>query len=331
MPRLVGVLRRSPTATVGVALVLLLTVVAALAPWLTTAAPEYQFDTVAGKLLAPGSERFVFDFAGDRLSILAERAQRTGDRAEIIRRGRTESFPLAEVANLLPDGSFERRTFPLGTDRLGRDLWSRIVFGARVSLSIGLLSALVALAIGLLVGSLAAIGGPLVDGLLMRLVDTFLALPRLFLLIALVAVLSPGRWAIVAILGGTTWMPISRLVRAEILGLKERNFIHAARGLGQHPLAILRRHLLPNALTPALVQTGLMIGGMILAESSLSFLGLGVPEPFPSWGQMIADITGGPVRRWWMAAFPGFAIVLTVIAFNLLTDGLRDALDPRHR
>jgi len=164
----------------------------------------------------------------------------------------------------------------------------------------------------------------------MRAVDAALALPRLFLILALVALLHPGLVAIVLILGGTSWMQISRLVRAEILSLKERDFVVAARAIGQTPLRILTRHLLPNALTPVLVQVGLLVGDVILAESTLSFLGLGVPPPVPSWGNLIADGSDRLLQAWWLATFPGLAIVLTVVAFNLLADGLRDALDP-HR
>jgi peptide/nickel transport system permease protein len=233
------------------------------------------------------------------------------------------------VVNLGADGEPPRRFFLLGTDRFSRDLWSRLVWGGRVSLAVGLLAAALSLTLGLLVGAAAAVGGPVIDAVLMRTVDAALALPRLFLILAIVALLHPGLGTVILILGGTTWMMTSRLVRAEILGLAQRDFVVAARAIGQTPLRILTRHLLPNALTPVLVEVGLLVGDVIVVESTLSFLGLGVPPPTPSWGNLIADGGDRLIQAWWLATFPGLAIVITVIAFNLVADGLRDALDPR--
>jgi peptide/nickel transport system permease protein len=321
--------RLNPTLAAGLALAGALALAAAAAPWLAAADPTHPFDAAAGKRLPPGASRFVVEFHGGRLPVLAERAERRGGELVLDRLGREEALPAAAVANLGADGLPPRRTFVLGTDRLGRDLWARLVHGARVSLAVGLLATALALTLGVAVGCAAALGGGGADAVLMRLVDLVLAFPRLFLLIAVVALLQPAGWAIVLVLGGTAWMVICRLVRAEILALKRRDFVTAARAIGQRPLAILCRHLLPNAVTPALVAGGLLVGDVILTEAALSFLGLGVPEPAPTWGKAIADVWAGPYESWWVALFPGLAIALTVIAFNLIADGLRDTLDVR--
>lgn len=320
---------RNPALAVGLALLAGLVVAAAAAPLLTSADPERPFDAAAGKHLTPGAERRVIELADGRLPLLAEAVERRGDELVLHRLGREQTLPAAAVANLGPDGLPPRRTFLLGTDHLGRDLWARLVYGARVSLAVGLLATGLALTLGVAIGCAAAAGPGAVDALLMRLVDLVLAFPRLFLLIAVVAVLRPGGVAIILVLGATGWMLPARLVRAEILSLKRRDFVVASRAMGQHPLAILGRHLLPNAIAPALVAAGLLVGDVILAESALSFLGLGVPDPAPTWGKMISDIRFGPLDRWWLAVFPGLAIAATVIAFNLLADGLRDLLDVR--
>jgi peptide/nickel transport system permease protein len=248
-------------------------------------------------------------------------------------RERSEILPEEAVINLTGQGVADHRRFLLGTDHLGRDLWARLLYGGRISLLIGAVSVLLALTLGVAVGSAAALGGRVLDAVLMRLVDAFLAFPWIFLIITLSALFSPGLGPLVLILGGTGWMAISRLLRAEILGLKPREFVLAARALGQHPFAIYWRHLLPNAFTPVLIQATLLVGNVILAESSLSFLGLGVQPPMASWGNMVADGRSPSVlfSAWWIALFPGAAISLTVIAINLLGDGLRDVFDPRRR
>jgi peptide/nickel transport system permease protein len=228
-------------------------------------------------------------------------------------------------------GVADRRVFLLGSDEFGRDVTSRLLYGARVSLAVGLLSVLLAWTVGVSLGSMAALGGPLCDASIMRGVDALLAFPWLFLMIALSALLHPGTATTICILGATGWMAISRLTRAELRSLQRREFVLAARAMGQRPLAVLFRHLLPNAMTPVLVQCTLQIGNLILLESSLSFLGLGVQPPTPSWGSMLADAYASPPAAWWLAVFPGAALALAVIAFNLLGDELRDALDPRWR
>jgi peptide/nickel transport system permease protein len=315
---------------VGAALIALLIAAALAAPLLTPADPAEQLDPVAGRYLPPGSHRAVVRLAGGG-TLLADRVERLDGAVTVERLGRVVTLPAAEVVSPAPGQPAESRLFLLGTDRFGRDLWSRLVYGTRVSLAVGLLTALLALSIGVVVGAAAGIGGPLADGVLMRAVDAMVAMPRMFLVVAVVALFRPGGWAIVGILGATGWMTISRLLRAELLALQKRPFVLAARGLGLSPFQILRRHLLPNALTPVLVQTGLLVGDAILAESTLSFLGLGIPPPAPSWGNLIAEGQSRLIGAWWLATFPGLAIVVTVVAFNLVVDGLRDRLDPRSR
>lgn len=329
MPRSRSAFRRNPLLAAGGAILAVLTVLAVAAPLFAPADPAEQLDPVAGRYLPPGSRRFVLSFADGR-SLLADRADRRGDEVVIERLGRTELHPAAQLVNLDRDGRPPARPFLLGTDRFSRDLWSRLLYGARISLAVGLLAAALATTLGLAVGAAAAVGGPLTDTVLMRSVDAVLAVPRLFLVLAMVSLFRPGIVAIVVILGVTGWMPVSRLVRAEILSLQQREFILAARAIGQTPWKILTRHLLPNALTPVVVQTGLLIGDVIVAESTLSFLGLGIPPPAPSWGGLIAEGSDQLIGAWWLATFPGLAIVATVIAFNLVADGLRDTLDPRH-
>lgn len=327
MPRVRG--RQVPPALLwGAFLVALLIAVAALAPLLAPYDPSEQLDPAAALNRPPGTELAAVHLADGRWR-LADKVRRVPEGLEVQRLGRTEVFPFSEVLNLTPDGVADRRLFLLGSDRFGRDLLSRILYGARVSLAVGGLSMLLALTLGLAVGSAAALGGRWLDAVLMRGVDAFMAFPWLYLMIALAAFLRPGPAAVVGLMGATAWMRISRLIRAELLSLREREFIMAARAIGQHPLRILWRHLLPNALAPALVQATLMVGNIILLEASLSFLGLGIQPPTPSWGNLVSEGRDVLIQAWWIAAFPGAALAITVISFNLLNDGLRDALDPR--
>ncbi|HEX5758491.1 MAG TPA: ABC transporter permease, partial [Thermoanaerobaculia bacterium] len=260
---------------------------------------------------------------------LADRVERTSGGLRVERLGRVERLPAASVRNLADGGVADRRVFVLGSDRFGRDVLSRLLHGARVSLGIGLLAVLVAITLGVAVGAAAATGGPWVDAVLMRAVDALLAFPWLFLLLALSALFRPGALLLVLLLGATAWMEVSRLVRAEVLGLRGRDYVLAARGIGQRPPVILLRHLLPGALPPVLVRGALLAGQVILVESALSFLGLGIQPPTASWGNMVAEGRDVLTAAWWLAAFPGAAIALTVIALNLLGDRLRDLLDPR--
>ncbi len=219
---------------------------------------------------------------------------------------------------------------PFGTDSLGRDMVTRILYGGRISLSIGVLAMTVALLLGTLVGGVAGYYGGLVDGVLMRFVDMMYSFPRLFVLI-LFAVLFGGNFlTIVLILGAFSWLTVSRLVRASFLSLKPRGFVEAARGLGVPNGDIIVRHILPNALAPIIVAATLGVANAIIAESTLSFLGLGIQPPTPSWGWLLKDAQPDLAVAWWTAFFPGLAIFLAVVSINFVGDGLRDALDPRH-
>jgi peptide/nickel transport system permease protein len=221
--------------------------------------------------------------------------------------------------------------YPLGTDDLGRDVLTRILYGARISLLVGFVAVGIATAIGIVLGALAGYYGRWVDATLMRFVDIMLCFPTFFLILAVIAFLEPSIWNIMIIIGLTGWMGVARLVRAEFLSLRERDFVLAARALGARDSRIIFRHILPNALSPVLVSATLGVAGAILTESALSFLGIGVQPPTPSWGNMLIVGKQTLGTAWWLSAFPGFAILLTVLGYNLLGEGIRDALDPRLR
>lgn len=218
----------------------------------------------------------------------------------------------------------------LGTDGLGRDVLSRLIYGSRVSLMVGFSAVLLAAVLGIAIGLVSGYLGGWVDSVLMRIVDAFLAFPFLLLAIAIVAVLGRGLDNIVIALVITGWVLYARLVRGETLSLREREFVLSARGLGTNPFAIMFKHILPNCMAPILVVATLEIGVVIVTEASLSFLGLGVASAEPSWGAMLADGRAYLTRAWWLATIPGLAIFAVVLAVNVIGDALRDALDPRH-
>ncbi len=218
---------------------------------------------------------------------------------------------------------------PLGTDDLGRDVLARVVYGARVSMKVGFVAVGIATAIGLVIGLLSGFYGGRVDAVLMRFVDIMLCFPTFFLILSVIAFLSPSIVNIMAVIGLTGWMGVARLVRAETLSLKERDFVAAARAQGAGTARIVFRHILPNALAPVLVSATLGVAGAILTESALSFLGIGVQPPTPSWGNILTIGKNYIEFAWWLSLFPGLAILFTVLGYNLLGEGIRDAADPR--
>ena len=217
----------------------------------------------------------------------------------------------------------------MGTDGLGRDVLSRMLHGGRISLLVGLVAVGIATAIGIVLGAIAGYYRGWIDTFIMRLVDVMLSIPSFFLILAVIAFLTPSIWNIMIVIGLTSWMGVTRLVRAEFLSLSSREFVLASRTLGAKDARLIFTHLLPNSLTPIIVSAVLGVAGAVLMESGLSFLGLGVQAPQASWGNILTDGKEYIQFAWWLSLFPGLAILITVLGYNLLGEGLRDALDPR--
>jgi len=237
-------------------------------------------------------------------------------------------------ATLKPLGyqkSPDQPTHFLGTDELGRDVLTRVIYGGRVSLWVAFLTVLVSLTIGTVIGSVAGYYGGSVDALLMRIVDVVISIPSLFLLILVAVIFHPGVSGLALVIASLNWTGMSRLVRGEFLSLKERDFVDAARVVGAGNTRIIFRHILPNAFSPIIVAATLALGGVILIETALSYLGMGVQPPTPSWGNMLTNSRQYLYRAPFLIVIPGIFIFITVLAANLMGNGLRDALDPRLR
>lgn len=234
-----------------------------------------------------------------------------------------------DILNRLVKPFSEPSEYLLGSDQLGRDILSRLIYGSRVSLLVGLSSVLIAGVVGIVLGLLSGYYGGRIDSIISWLANVQLSFPFILLVIALVAVIGAGLLNVIIVLGLASWVVYQRVVRGEVLVIREREYVEAARVIGARDAQIIVRHVLPNVLTPMIVIGTLQIGQMIIAEAALSFLGLGVQPGIPSWGSMLADGRSYLTVAWWVATIPGLAIVVTVLAINLLGDWLRDELDPR--
>jgi peptide/nickel transport system permease protein len=309
---------------IGVSILGAWAAIALLAPVLPLRDPSAQPDGFVLRTLPPWSRVPVVPMADGSIRYAQEvRLEPNGDRS--VRRG--ETWTTIPASAVLPAaGANPRALFVLGTDALGRDLLSRLIWGARVSLAVGLLAALVAVTIGGAIGLTAGLCGGAADAVLMRLTDAALSIPRLFLLLLLAALFRPSLGTTVLLVGGTSWMTAARLMRSQALAIGAGDFVAAAYAAGGSPMRVALRHVLPHAAAVLAVEAALRLGQSVLLEASLSFLGMGVPPPAASWGGLIADGRDRMLDAWWIATWPGLAIVAVVLAASLLADGAREGL-----
>ena len=354
-------LRKNHAVVFFITVLTSLYIAAVLCPWLAPHDPNAQQDIVVTKYAAPlqkitylklrPEERPALPLReGDGMSVaginklillrcrLLDREepvlyvnsfQKSGDEIEYVQGIQSKKIPVSKLISENDSQFAGVRIYLLGSDKYGRDIFSRLIYGSRISLSIGLMAMLIAVTLGTVIGALAGYFGKRTDAVLMRWVDLMLAFPNLFLILMIVALFGNSIILIVVILGLTGWMGVSRIVRGQFLALRETEYIQAAHALGYGHARIIFKHLIPNAFAPVIVAATLRLGGIILVEAGLSFLGVGVQPPTASWGNMVAEGRDTLINAWWISTFPGLAIVLTVISFNMIGDGLRDALDPR--
>jgi len=294
-----------------------------LLPLVWPQSPDRQLDPAVAGLAAPWS-RFEVLHLTDGRTLAAIALEVSGGELVLHGQPRATRVARAELA-----GEIEAQRFALGSDEFGRDVAARLLAGGRVSLAVAAWTVLLISLVAVPLGALSGSAPPAVDQLILRVLEALQSFPRLFLLLGLAAIVRPGMLSVVLILGLTGWIPMARLVRAEVRALRDREFVLAARAAGVGRGRIVLRHLLPNALAPALVEASLAAAAAIVSEAALSFLGFGLQPPAASWGNMIADGRSTLSVGWWVAFFPGAALALTAIAFNLVGEGLRDELDPR--
>ncbi len=315
----------SGSAFISVLIIVIFFSFAFLSPILSPRDPNAQPDTLTLRYLPPLSSVTQI-WKTDGTEIYANEIRMRSESVDYLRGDQWSSLSLSELKKEGQDIKRGKEFFLLGTDKFGRDILSRVIYGSRVSLTVGILAVFIAATIGTLIGAVSGFFGKAVDSVLMRMVDIILAFPRLFLILLIVALFHPSLGLTILVLGMTGWMGVSRLVRGQVLSLKETDFIRAAAAMGQNNSRIIWKHLIPNTSALIIVDSTLRIGHIILVEAALSFLGLGVPPPTPSWGSIINDGRDALIDGWWISTFPGIAIALTVVSFNLFGDFIRERM-----